>query len=137
MKRASDLSPEKGFTLIELMIAVFIVAVLAMIAIPSYKTHLQSSRRLDAISSLLHLQLSEAQYRATNSSYGTLAQLGASNSSDYYTYAISNISPTTYTLTATAKTGTSQTTDKQDSTSCSPLTLDQNNTKSPSACWIK
>lgn len=135
MRHTSDLLPEKGFTLIELMIAVFIVAVLAMIAIPSYQSHIRKSRRMDAVTSLLHMQLLESRYRATNSTYGTLAQIGAASSSDYYSYTVTNVSATAYTLTATAKSGTTQTSDAENGTSCSPLTLNQDNTKSPTVCW--
>lgn len=137
MKVTSDLPPQKGFTLLELMIAVFIVAVLTMIAVPAYKSHLQASRRYDGIAYLTQLQLAQAKYRATNSSYATLAQLGMSSTSDYYTYSISSISATTYILTATANTGTSQANDSQNGSSCATLTLNQDNTKTPAACWPK
>lgn len=135
MHQPSDLSPKNGFTLIELMIAVFIVAVLAMIAIPTYQSHVRKSRRMDAITNLLHMQLSESRYRATNATYGTLAQLGTTSSSDYYDYTITDITATSYTLTATAKTGTTQTSDSNGATSCSPLTLNQDNTKTAAVCW--
>lgn len=135
MNHPSDLSPKNGFTLIELMIAVFIVAVLAMIAVPTYQAHIRKSRRMDAITSLLHIQLLESRYRATNTTYGTLAQLGAATSSDYYDYTSSNIAATAYTITATAKTGTTQASDTDGATNCSSLTLNQNNSKTPTACW--
>lgn len=42
----------KGFTLIELMIAVAVVGILSAIAYPSYQSYVVSSRRADAMSTL-------------------------------------------------------------------------------------
>ncbi|HHZ88190.1 MAG TPA: prepilin-type N-terminal cleavage/methylation domain-containing protein, partial [Chromatiaceae bacterium] len=42
----------KGFTLIELMVTIVIVAILASIAIPSYTGQIQKSRRAEATASL-------------------------------------------------------------------------------------
>ena len=39
---------QRGFTLLELMIAVVVVAILASVAYPSYQAHLRKSRRAEA-----------------------------------------------------------------------------------------
>ncbi|HET9108841.1 MAG TPA: prepilin-type N-terminal cleavage/methylation domain-containing protein, partial [Steroidobacteraceae bacterium] len=44
-----------GFTLIELMIAVVVVAILMAIAVPSYESYVEKSRRTDAKTALLDL----------------------------------------------------------------------------------
>jgi len=43
----------RGFTLVEVMIAVVIIAILAAIAYPAYTSHLQKARRADATTTLL------------------------------------------------------------------------------------
>ena len=45
----------KGFTLIELMIVVAVVAILATIAMPSYQEHVRKSRRAQAKADLVEL----------------------------------------------------------------------------------
>ncbi|MDF1797086.1 MAG: type IV pilin protein [Coxiellaceae bacterium] len=128
-----------GFTLMELVITVAIVAILAAVAIPSFNSYLLKSHRSDAYSSLLSMQLAEERYRASNTAYGTLAQVwnGVTTSEDgRYTLAVSNTSATTYTLTATAVGG--QASDSEDGASCATLTITYNagvETKTPAACW--
>ena len=70
----------KGFTLIELMITVAIVAILAAIAYPSYTEQVARSRRNDAKSVLLEAaQWSERQYTVGNTYAVTLrSDLGRS-----------------------------------------------------------
>jgi len=52
----------RGFTLIELMITVVIVAILASVAWPSYQSYVQRSRRADAQSLMLAIVNKEQQY---------------------------------------------------------------------------
>lgn len=117
-----------GFSLIELMIVVAIIGVLAAIALPAYESQVTESRRGDAQKELLRLQLQQESYRLDNSSYGTAANVTVPTSS-YHVFTITNVTATTYTLTATAK--GSQTSD----TGCTAITVDQSSTKLPTACW--
>jgi type IV pilus assembly protein PilE len=67
----------KGFTLVELMITVVIVAILASIAIPAYTAQIRKSRRTEARTALLDLAGREERYLATNNHYSnTAADLG-------------------------------------------------------------
>ena len=96
----------RGFTLIELMIVVVIVAVIAAVALPNYFGSVRKSRRADAITALNQIAQAQERWRANNVSYTTVltsAGLNVPNpSSGYYTLAASAASGTGYTATATA-----------------------------------
>lgn len=67
----------QGFSLIELLIALAIVAILASITVPSFSGLLAKSRRGDAMVALLSVQLAQETFRAGNSAYAAdLATLG-------------------------------------------------------------
>lgn len=128
-----------GYTLIELLVTVSIVSILSSSAAVLYSSYVKKGRRNDGINSILSISLAEEEYRAQNTSYGTLAQVWSSVSTStegYYTLAISNVSATGYTITAT--TSGSQVGDAANGTSCNTLTLTMSNgtiTKTPAACW--
>lgn len=101
---------QAGFTLIELMVVLAIVAILAAIAIPSFNNQLKRSRRAEAMKSLSDLQLREERYRASNTTYGAFADIispatttNYNAANDYYTMSVTGVSATGYTLTATPK----------------------------------
>lgn len=123
---ASMKCKSSGFTLIELMITIAIIAILAGIAIPSYQNYILKSRRADGKAAVLAVQLKEEKWRANNVSYtSTLADLlmPTTSSDGYYTVAISDNTDTAYTITAT-HTGV-QTADKD----CKTLMIDEEGTK--------
>jgi len=67
----------KGFTLVEIMIVVAIIALLAAIAIPNLLRARVSAQEAAAAAALHTVAAAEIQFRATNATYATLAQLGA------------------------------------------------------------
>ena len=60
-----------GFTLMELMITLAIVALLAAIAVPSYREYIIRSNRIDATSALLKIAAAQEKFFLQNNSYAT------------------------------------------------------------------
>jgi len=58
-----------GFTLVELMIVVVVVAILASIALPSYQEYIRRSRRAEAQALLNDAAARQERYRAQNGRY--------------------------------------------------------------------
>ena len=58
-----------GFTLIELMVTVAIVAILSAIAYPAYTEYILKSRRTDAKNALLDLAARQERFYSLNNKY--------------------------------------------------------------------
>ena len=94
---------EKGFTLLELMITVAVIAILAGIALPSYNDYVLRSKFAEATGNLADLRVKMEQYYADNRRYSTDAAGGtcgitggntpAASDARYFTYACASTSP--------------------------------------------
>ena len=133
MKEMKHMDNRRGFTLVELMIVVGIVAILVALALPSYGRYVRKANRGDAQQLLLNWANNQEIWRANDTDYATTGEL-ALPTHDKYTFSLEVRTATTYTLRATAST-TDQLKDEERSASCSPLELDQSNGKTPPACW--
>ncbi|WP_127213602.1 type IV pilin protein [Neisseria meningitidis] len=90
---------QKGFTLLELMIAVAILGILTLIAYPSYKTYIRRVRLSEVKSTLLmNAQTMERYYRQK----GTFATYDKNKlkQNEYFKITLSEVSPDHFTLQA-------------------------------------
>ncbi|MDX1692193.1 MAG: type IV pilin protein [Ketobacteraceae bacterium] len=137
----------RGFTLIELMIAVAIIGILAAVAYPSYMSSVRKSKLGDAKAALSEMaKAMERRYtERVPGDYGNLAQGGADtgppaadffpatapldSNEQYYRLNIDSADAAGYVLSATAIPGANL------DPNCTPLTLSSNGTRTPSGCW--
>jgi type IV pilus assembly protein PilE len=93
-----------GFTLIELMIAVAVVAILASITLPSLEGHVHRARRSDVLASMVQIQAAQERFRSNNASYGSLNEIGvaAVSATGHYNLSASGLSRDGYEVLVTA-----------------------------------
>lgn len=132
--KTNNAKRKKGFTLIEMMIALTIAAIILSLAYPSYVNYVRKGKRGDAHQALMNWSVNQEIWRANHSTYATTANMPAP-SGDYYIFSLSGApDATSYTLQAVAQ--NDQTKDKaRDGTSCATMTINQNGAKTPAVCW--
>ncbi|HEY6454448.1 MAG TPA: type IV pilin protein [Steroidobacteraceae bacterium] len=148
-------STTAGFTLIELMIVVVIVAILASIAVPAYTSSVRKSRRTEAKTAIMDFGAREERIYATQNAYstdpGVLGYTAAGGSwpvstGTYYqidqptvfpaTVTATGTTPPTFTVTVEPTPGSSQSSD----TACATFTLTNTGLQgatgnNPTSCW--
>lgn len=67
----------QGFTLIELLIVIVVVAILASIALPTYRDYVVRSRLVDVVTGMLTLRSKMEQYYQDNRSYASVGSFVA------------------------------------------------------------
>lgn len=113
---------QHGFTLIELIITVAILAIITAIAIPAYNGYILTGNQATCKNVVAAIQLAEEEYRLQNNVYmdgdvpGTATtNLGTKTSNIFVpttdatagecTYSVTGSTPATYVVTATGKNG--------------------------------
>lgn len=136
---------EGGYTLIEVMIACSIVAILASIAISSYRTQALRANRSDGRALLLQIQLAEQKYFLQNNTYTaniTAAPptgLGLAAVSPRGYYALAVVGGATGLVTSFVASATAQGGQKKDDANCLVFTVDDSGNRTPddsvTGCW--
>jgi type IV pilus assembly protein PilE len=67
--RRAIIKPQSGVTLIELMTVVVVIAILGMIAIPSYRQYSMRAQRTEAKTALLMLATAQERFYLQNNTY--------------------------------------------------------------------
>lgn len=128
---------QNGFTLVELMITVVIVAIIASVALPSYTEYVMRGKIPDATANLSTKRVQLEQFFLDNRTYvGAPACTNDATSSKYFTFSCSTQTATTYTVQAAGS----------GSMAGFTYTIDQNNAKATTAapsgwstnatCWM-
>lgn len=132
-----------GFTLVELMITVAVIAILAAVAYPTYLDQVHKGRRMEGRDALLAIAQAQERYYTVNGKYADkLSDLNIASAVDcgfspcrsrdegYYDISLSGVTTSTYTATATAKRA-------QAGDDCPAMTIDQLGRRSGTGdkCW--
>ena len=94
----------RGFTLIEMLFAMAVAAVLSGIALPSFEAQLRKARRADVLTTVVRIQGAQERVRSRGTRYGDLAEIGSApmSPSGHYRLQIIAHSADGYELHATA-----------------------------------
>jgi type IV pilus assembly protein PilE len=141
----------RGFTLVELMVTVVVLALLTSISVSSYRNYMMRTHRTEATAALLQVQVAQEKFYLQNRTYATNAQLtlaqpnglgllATTTPGGYYTIRILNADPTTdFSAMATPDATKGQAAD----TACQSISINQSGQKSASdgsndttaTCW--
>jgi type IV pilus assembly protein PilE len=132
MKRKAG---KKGFTLVELMVVVAIVAILVALALPSYARYVRKANRGEAQQLLVNWSNNQEIWRAAHTTYAGSGDIAVPTHDkyDFFVTIIPATAATAFILTADPK--GDQAKDEERTEPCDPLTLDQSNDKTPPECW--
>ncbi|PKG76413.1 prepilin-type cleavage/methylation domain-containing protein [Shewanella sp. GutCb] len=126
----------KGFSLIELMIAVAIIGILATIAYPSYVDYVAKGARAEGLTILADAANLQEQFYFDNRTYtGNMSDLGFDanpfiTDGENYSVSATIVGTGTFKVKATAK-GAQATRDS----SCGVLQITETGEKTPKGCW--
>ena len=132
-----DRRTTQGFTHIEMMIVVAVVAILTAVALPTYRGYAQKSRRSEAQSYLLTIATRQQQFLVDTRAFSALTpdDIASQPANVKATYDVRLVTsndppPPTFKVTATPK-------PDQAAEQCGELTVDQTGAKTAAVagCW--
>ena len=119
---ATPVQPERGFTLIEVLVVVLVLGILVAVAMPVYEGSMRKSRRSEAFAALAEVQQRQERHRSSFASYASsitnaptatppgLLMASARTANGYYDLALALVGAGTtgYIATAVGVTGSPQ-----------------------------
>jgi type IV pilus assembly protein PilE len=130
----------RGFTLIELMITVAIIAILARVALPAYFDYTKRGKLTEAFNNMSTCSMALGQYYQDNRTFVGASLTGAQNqcqqSSTNFNYALSNLTTTGYMLSATGTGGVAGFVFTLDNTGARATTAVPSGWTSNATCWV-
>ena len=133
--------PDRGFTLIEVVIVTMIIGILAAVAVPAYSKYVTKTRRTDATVFLVEAAGEQVRFRAENNRYtDDLTELGypaatvRTPEGDYDVRVEPDSVPasgTRFELVAVPVAGGRQANDAE----CASLSITSTGARTPAACW--
>ncbi len=138
---------KKGFTLVELMVVVAIVAILVALALPSYTRYVRKANRGEAQSILLNWANNQEIWRANNPEYADSGEITVPTHDKYNFFVratasdppvagdCANAAPTATAYALIACPFGDQANDEERTQPCNPMTLNQSNLKLRPECW--
>jgi type IV pilus assembly protein PilE len=145
-ERTDAMQAQRGMTLVELLTVMVVLAVLASVAIPSYRNYLIRANRSDAKSALMQVQAAQEKFYLQNNAYSddvaaaSPAGLGLADTTTNRFYTISvelEEGGQSYTASATPTTEGGQSAD----TKCGIFSINDigrrevSGTQGATACW--
>lgn len=92
-----------GFSLLELMITISILAIIVAIALPNYQQSVRKARRADVMEVLSSLAHEQERFLTANGVYNVaLNGTAVADASDHYTVQYGAVTVNAFTITATA-----------------------------------
>jgi len=92
----------KSFTIIEIIVAIIVIAILVRIALPRYNKAAEQSRMAEAYSVLKNIYASQMRYAAKNDAYASSGLDIGAPQGKYFTFTILNAPGTTSPINANA-----------------------------------
>lgn len=127
----------QGFTLIEVMIVIAIIAILASIALPAYSDYIIRSRIAEATSGLAAKRVRLEMYFDNNRKYSDAPDCSDdATSSTVFTFSCSAVDDTTYTLQAVGSGVMAGFTFTLDQTNARATTSAPSGWSTNDTCWI-
>jgi type IV pilus assembly protein PilE len=138
-EKGTSMRRQNGFTLIEVMIVVAIVAILASIALPSYTAYVQRSRITEAVSGLAGMNVNMERFFQDNRTYvgacaaNTVAPLPTARS---FTFTCPTLTAAAYTVQAAGSASMAGFTYTLDQANVRATTSVPSGWTSSATCWV-